>query len=534
MVASAIIVQTRPVIAKNVSTIILQDGLGDHSRTRNTSPWNGIPRTVREIGTMFNQEENKLNEHGSLLFSGSTLAVDYYSNGRVKPASTSESTINGEMIPMVPLTVSDYFSGLWSEVNGGDVLTSNDVSSNGSFNSIDEYNSNTINFSELLANVVPNQPVLVQPSDNSTGVTNPPTLEVSVSDPDTADDLEVSFYGRTAGDTGVGEDFTIVVYPDTQHMSESYPAAYNSMSQWIVDERNSRNIVFATHVGDIVNTASSESEWINADAAMDILDSPGIPYSVGPGNHDINSLYETYFGISRFSGKPWYGGHYGSDNSNNYSLFSASGMDFILINLQYQSTSAQLDWADALLKANPTRRAIVVQHDIIEIDNTWYNQAAFTALKDNPNLFLMLCGHRYTSSDGAAYRAELGDDGHTIHLMLANYQGFPSGGNGYLRVLHFSPAADKIYATTYSPYIDSYITSTTNYDQMEMVYDMHGTNTPYTLIGTVSGVSNGANASISWPGLAEDTEYEWFATVFDGSETVTGATWSFTTGTGSR
>jgi hypothetical protein len=261
--------------------------------------------------------------------------------------------------------------------------------------------------------------------------------------------------------TQTASDFTLVIFPDTQNESQYYPAVYTSQTQWIANNKTSSNIVFVTHVGDIVNTATSTAQWNNADASMDVLDAAEVAYSVGPGNHDVGSgsLYETYFGVSRFSGKSWYGGHYGGDNYNNFSLFNASGMDFILINLQFESATAHLNWADALLKTYSSRRGIVVQHDILNINDSWYNQAPYTALKDNPNLFLMICGHRHTPTDGAAYRAELGDDGHTIHIMLADYQDFPNGGNGYLRILRFSPASNTIYATTYSPYIDSYITT---------------------------------------------------------------------------
>ena len=144
----------------------------------------------------------------------------------------------------------------------------------------------------------------------------------------------------------------------------------------------------------------------------------------------------------------------------------------------------------------------------------------------------MLCGHMHTSTDGAAYRAELGDDGHTIHIMMADYQDFNTAPNtGFLRILRFSPAADKIYGTTYSPPYDVSLTSTTNYDQTELIYDMpSGTAGTYTLIGTVENVANGGKASISWLGRADNTEYEWYATVSDGTEMVTGPTWSFTTG----
>ena len=312
-------------------------------------------------------------------------------------------------------------------------------------------------------------------------------------------------------------------------MATGYPTIFNSMTQWISDNKTSQNIVFATSVGDIVNTASSTTEWGRADAAYAILDAGSASYSVGPGNHDLGGLYNNYFGPSRFAGKSYYQGSYASgQNENNHSFFSASGMDFILINLQYNATAAQLDWADALLKANPTRRGIVEQHNILNTDNSWNSQTSYTALKDNPNLFLMLCGHMHTPSDGSAYRAELGDDGHTIHILMTDYQDYPSGGNGYLRILRFSPTDDKIYAQVYSPYIATYLTNASNYEEFAMVYDLAG-GAAFELIGTVAGVANGGNASVVWPGRAQGVEYEWYAVVSDGSLSTTGPTWSFTT-----
>jgi len=92
-----------------------------------------------------------------------------------------------------------------------------------------------------------------------------------------------------------GEDFTLILLPDTQNESWLNPAAFNSQTQWIVNNKAAKNIVFVTHVGDIVNTASSTTEYKNADAAMDKLDAGNVAYSVGPGNHDMGdgSLYET-------------------------------------------------------------------------------------------------------------------------------------------------------------------------------------------------------------------------------------------------
>jgi uncharacterized repeat protein (TIGR02543 family) len=380
-------------------------------------------------------------------------------------------------------------------------------------------------------NQAPSAPTLVQPTNGTTGVSTSPILEVIVADPNITDTLDVTFYGRAAGG-GAGEDFTLVALPDTQNEAQYYPAVFTSQTQWISDSRTAQNIVFATHLGDIVNTATDSTQYSNADASMDILDAGNVAYSVGPGNHDMGtgSLYETYFGVSRFSGKSWYGGHYGSDNYNNYSLFGASGLDFILINLQYGPTTAMLDWADALLKSNSGRQGIVASHSCLNVNDSWTTegQTIYNALQDNPNLFLILCGHMHSSSDGAAQRTETGSNGNTIYVLQSDYQDYPNGGNGYLRVMRFSPANNKIYVQTYSPYVPGYLDDTQN--QFELDYNMGGSTTAFQVIGTANGLASGDHASITWPGLDPSTEYEWYAAVSDGVATTTGSTWSFTTG----
>ena len=74
----------------------------------------------------------------------------------------------------------------------------------------------------------------------------------------------------TAG-TAFAQDFTIVVIPDTQYETEYNPAMLTSQMNWIVNHRSSNNIVFVTHVGDVVNNGTRQ-EFIVADAAFDKLD----------------------------------------------------------------------------------------------------------------------------------------------------------------------------------------------------------------------------------------------------------------------
>ena len=156
-------------------------------------------------------------------------------------------------------------------------------------------------------NQAPNTPVLVQPGNGAESVGIPPTLEVSVSDPEN-DALDVSFFGRPAGE-GTGTDFLFIAVPDTQMLAQSYPTTMYNQYQWIANQ----TAIFVTHLGDIVNTSSSTSQWDAADSAYDLLDTAGTPYSVGPGNHDIaygTTFYPDYFGSARFAGAPWYQGYY--------------------------------------------------------------------------------------------------------------------------------------------------------------------------------------------------------------------------------
>ena len=452
-----------------------------------------------------------------------TLTVSTDGNGSVTLSPDGGIYDENSVVVLMPIPNSNYMFSSWSGTDYEDVMDNLD----GTYSiTMDEAKAITANF--VIENEAPAAPVLVQPADSALSISTSPTLEVTVTDPE-ADLMDVTFYGRATG-SGTGEDFTLIAIPDTQNLvtSSSGAAIFNTMTQWIVDNKITDNIVFTTHLGDIVNaTSTSQSEY--ADAAMDILDAGNVAYSVGPGNHDLlsGSLYSTYFGSARFSGKSYYQGDYagGNDNYNNYSFFTAGGMDFIIINLQYNAGTSALEWADGLLKTYSDKRAIVVQHDMLTVTNGWVNQNTYNALKDNPNLFLMLCGHMHTSTDGAAYVAGTGDSGQTIHVILTDYQDYS---NAYIKLLEFQPSEDEIEVTTYSPNLNTYLTGSE--EVMSLVYEMDASSA-FEVIGTVSGIASGGSASMTWDDLSNETEYEWYAVVSDGVSNTTGDTWSFTTGT---
>ena len=253
---------------------------------------------------------------------------------------------------------------------------------------------------------------------------------------------------------------------------------------------------------------------------------PGIPYGVAVGNHDespnglngytpstgTTTNYNQYFGPNHFSHYNYYGGYYtnGYNCNNFYDLFSVSGMDFIVLYFEFDTTLTSTNapifaWANNLLQTYSNRCAIVVSHWIINSYTsgsppTFSDQgnAIYNALKGNANLFLMLCGH--VTPNGVGQRTDV-FNGSTVTTLLSDYQdldsqnldsqnGLPSGenGDGWLRIYTFSPSNNVIHAQTYSPYLSAVIGVQTNLtdanNQFDIPYNMSGMWVPIRLTPT--------------------------------------------------
>jgi VCBS repeat-containing protein len=383
------------------------------------------------------------------------------------------------------------------------------------------------------------------PAAGETAVPIPATLTATATDPE-GQPLTVGFFGRRA--VPPPPDFTIVVLPDTQN----YTAEINggtkeillSQTQWIVDNRVVRNIVYVAQEGDISQNGDLYvSEWQNAVAGLSLLEDQsttflpeGIPYGTAVGNHDqLNpnadgdgtptTYYNQNFGSQRFQGRSYYGGHYGANNNNHYDIFTAGGMDFIVIYFEFDTTAstAVLQWANELLQAHNNRRAIVVSHYLLDLNGGWgyQGQAIYNALKGNTNLFLMLCGHNH----GEARRTDVFNNS-KVDTLLADYQSYTGGGNGFLRILEFSPSQNQIRVKTYSPWLDQYETDASS--EFTLDYDM--TSGPaFELVQQRTGVSSGTETSATWSGLLPGTQYEWLVQATDGADLKTSEVRRFTT-----
>ena len=133
-------------------------------------------------------------------------------------------------------------------------------------------------------------------------------------------------------------------------------------------------------------------------------------------------------------------------------------MDFIILHLEYDTSpdDAVLGWADEVLKEHDTRRAIVVTHFMIgsgsPADFSTQGQAIYDELKDNSNLFLLLGGH--VPFDGGEGRRMDSWEGRTVYSLLSDYQARTRGGDGWLRIMRFSPALNEISVQTFSPFLE--------------------------------------------------------------------------------
>jgi len=398
---------------------------------------------------------------------------------------------------------------------------------------------------------------LIAPPDNAQGQPAFPTLQVGVTNA-APGNLTVKFYGRV-GAANTAADFTIAALPDTQFYVSSLnggvPGMFYAQAEWIVTNRVPRNIAYVAQLGDITQNGdliggnANTTEWRNATNAMYRLENPartllaeGIPYGVAVGNHDQEPIgtadgtatfYNQYFGVPHFTGRSYYAGHYGANNDNHFDFFSAGGMEFVVLYFEYDedATPDVLAWGNEVLRTNAHRRGLVVTHNLgntqTPVNFSAQGAAIYDALKTNANLFLMLAGH--VTGEGSRVDTY---NGNLVRTFVSDYQGWTNGGNGYLRIMEFSPSNNLVVVQTYSPWTGEYQTGEDS--EFFFSYNMQqpmGTNAaPFNLIGTVSNVPPGDIASLVWPGLESNTAYEWYVSITDAlNNMATGPMWRFVT-----
>ncbi|WP_306291608.1 metallophosphoesterase [Microbispora sp. GKU 823] len=392
-------------------------------------------------------------------------------------------------------------------------------------------------------------------------------------------------------------DFSIVHFTDTQYLSEGaveqetaeeravWESAYAGIVNWIKDNKDQRKISYVAHTGDLIENNIRKpadeatqrqvvGEFEVSSKQQRVLDEAKIPNGVIAGNHDNQSgtedgpeaIYNTYYGPGRYqtAAQGWQHAEYGGpwkegDNQNHYDLFSAGGLDFVVVGLSYGVTREEAEWADSVFKRFPDRNGILLSHDyLVPSTNPDGRGAGFSApdgsmlyktvVEKNPNVFLILAGHEHGVATNV--KPKVGQVGKGVVELLADYQFYTVSadrlgltqvggynpddqlqfGASFFRLLQFNVKRAELTVDTYSPLLNDFgageFDPLRRYDgredNMVLPVDLTTRTTSFTtdslaiykptrVIGT-STVPSGQVASATWKRLKGDTAYAWFVT----------------------
>ncbi|WP_189312883.1 metallophosphoesterase [Streptomyces brasiliensis] len=410
-----------------------------------------------------------------------------------------------------------------------------------------------------------------------------------------ADDIDPGDPNRFADPESY--DFSIVHYTDTQYLSEGaveqetpeeravWEKAYGDVSRWIAANKDKRKIAYVAHTGDLIENnirkpadEATQRQVVGelevSSEQQKIIDDAGVPNGVIAGNHDNQSgtengpgaIYNQYYGPDRYQAlsKGWKHAEYGGpwragDNQNHYDLFSAGGLDFVVVGLSYGVTREEAEWADSIFKRFPDRNGILLSHDYLAPSgNPDGRGAPFSApdgsmlykkvVQDNPNVFLILAGHEH--GVGTNVKPKVGKVAHDVVELLADYQFYTVSadrlglteiggyqpddqlqfGASFFRMLQFNVKRSELTVDTYSPLLDEFGATeydtdhryNGNEDNMVLPVDLGSRKTtfktdslalynPVSVVGKAT-VDSGGTASVTWRNLKPGTTHAWFVT----------------------
>ena len=297
--------------------------------------------------------------------------------------------------------------------------------------------------------------------------TEPPTTEPPTPEP-TAVPAETPAAEKYVAGEGVE---TVAWLSDTQHYANYHinmkvpPEMYRTVTGFLRDKADEMHLVYVVHTGDLVHVNGDEQNWKNAREAMDLI--RDIPTGVLAGNHDMTKKgggyknYGKYFGEKQYSQQACYGESF-ENNRGHYDLLTICGREYIFVYMSHAPDKKAIQFILKSFQKYPDRVGILCVHDFITTEGTLSEagkQLREQVVAKCPNVYMVLCGHRY-----GLYTLEdaFDDDGdgvkeRTVYESMMNYQAAGDiGGGGYLRLMQFDESAHEIRCVNYSPYFNDY------------------------------------------------------------------------------
>ena len=269
------------------------------------------------------------------------------------------------------------------------------------------------------------------------------------------------FFSAVFGQGDFSNDFTFGIIGDSQHLTHGWNSRdpddqkrrFRALTQWFKDHVDSLNIIFISHVGDVVNNEDQPSQWDAAIEAMTSIREAGIPWGIAPGNHDDMDNYSYYnnaFGLDWWEGNQWFGGSYPAGKSQNqYQLFSFGLNEFLWLHLENRAPLDAVEWGQSVLDQFPNRIAFVTTHDYTsERGFETYGESLWNNLiKINTNIIAVFCGHQF----GVSYILRENDAGRPVHNILVDFQNEVQELQGATRWMEYNMEENKFYSYTITP-----------------------------------------------------------------------------------
>jgi hypothetical protein len=265
--------------------------------------------------------------------------------------------------------------------------------------------------------------------------------------------------------------FTLATIPDLQYATQSCPAVTDTLFSWLARHKDSLNLKYVMQVGDFTNGATT-SQWTSASNAIKYLEDDSLPYIISPGNHDYTggdghngtlTGFNAAFPVSRMqavlqktSYAQWGGSYPAGTNSNSYHLFTAGGVNWVMLELEYEigSDAGTMTWANTVATTYASRKIIVVTHDYLANNGTlsgaggspiWSN-----LVNKHNNFMFVVCGHTWPIAKTTTTTSL----GNPVYQYLTDWQnsGTPcSSDNTLIRLMSFDTQNKQLSTTTYSP-----------------------------------------------------------------------------------
>ena len=287
----------------------------------------------------------------------------------------------------------------------------------------------------------------------------------------TADDMEEKNLTISRDDYS----YSMAVIGDPQCLP-SVKDRIETLFQWVKDNAEAKNIQFAFHMGDSVDTSkwtkdsektAIEQRWENTSNAVKLLNGT-VPYSIVRGNHDSIEYYNQYYSYAEY--KDSLAGSYDENMLNTYQKFQVGDIKYLVLNLDFGigadpkrysvnenddsimsdgsgNPDKVLEWANKVVKANPGYNVIVTTHGYTDANGTRLQhtttattgaptnsnsskegyQRAYSGediyeklVKENSNIVLVLSGH--IGTEYIKQRTVTREDGSNVVEMLVNPQ----------------------------------------------------------------------------------------------------------------